>query len=69
MLAGAHVFVAQADADVVIPSDLLQRTWTYLHVDSGAEVTSHRDAGGHGLSPQALDGLNEWLTTRLQEMR
>ena len=60
-LVGRPVLVAQGDADTVIPRELLDRTWGYLHADSGAAVTAHRDAGGHGLSPAALDTLRVWL--------
>jgi phospholipase/carboxylesterase len=64
-LADAPVFVAQGDADAVIPLDLQQRTWAYLHGDSGAQTTSHRDGGGHGLTQPALDALREWLAARV----
>jgi phospholipase/carboxylesterase len=64
-LDGAAVFVAQGDADRVIPLDLQQRTWSYLHIDSGAQTTSHRDGGAHGLTQGALDALNSWLTERI----
>ena len=60
-LAGVPVFVAQGDADTVIPRELLDRTWAYVHRDSGATATGHRDPGGHGISPQALQALGEWL--------
>ena len=64
-LADAPVFVAQGDADAVIPLDLQQRTWAYLHGDSGAQTTSHRDSGGHGLTQPALDALRVWLAERI----
>jgi phospholipase/carboxylesterase len=64
-LDGRAVFVAQGDTDAVIPRDLLDRTWGYLHDESGAEVTSRRDPGGHGISPDTADALSTWLTTVL----
>jgi phospholipase/carboxylesterase len=47
---------------MVIPRELLDRTWQYLHADSGADVRGKRGPGGHGLSQAALDELNRWLT-------
>ena len=64
-LAGRHVFVAQGDADHVIPRELLDRTWTWLHDESSATVTSRRDPGGHQLSAQTAHDLKEWLDERL----
>lgn len=60
-LDGTAVFVAQGDADTVIPRDLLDRTWTYLHEESGARLTGHRDPGGHGLTTGTVDALGGWL--------
>ena len=48
-LAGLPVLVAHGDTDTVIPRDLLERTWTYLHGDAGSTTTGVRDPGGHGL--------------------
>jgi phospholipase/carboxylesterase len=62
-LAGVPVFVAQGNADTVIPRELLDRTWAYLHGDSGADVTSRRDPGGHGITAPTLDELGTWITT------
>ena len=62
-LRGVPVFVAQGDADHVIPRELLDRTWDYLHVESGADVTSYRDEGGHGLTAPGLAALRDWLAT------
>ena len=59
------VLVVHGDADVVIPRDLLERTWTYLHNGSGATTTGFRDPGGHGLSPAALGELRRWLEALL----
>jgi phospholipase/carboxylesterase len=60
-LAGVPVFVAQGDTDTVIPRELLDRTWSYLHEQSSATVTSRRDPGGHGISVETLRELGEWL--------
>jgi phospholipase/carboxylesterase len=60
-LAGLPVFAAQGDQDPVIPRELLDRTWTYLHGDSGAVTTGHRDGSGHALSPDAMVALADWL--------
>jgi phospholipase/carboxylesterase len=64
-LAGAPVLVAQGDADTVIPRELLDRTWSYLHDESGAALTAHRDDSGHALSPGALDALQRWVDALL----
>ena len=56
------VLVVHGDADVVIPRELLDRTWAYLHGDAGSTTTGVRDAGGHGLSATAVGELNRWLT-------
>jgi phospholipase/carboxylesterase len=64
-LTGIPVLVAHGDDDTVIPRELLDRTWQYLHNDSGADVRGVHGPGGHGLSQAALDELNSWLTTAL----
>ena len=63
-LAGVPVFVAQGETDTVIPRELLDRTWSYLHGDSGATVTSRRDPGGHGITAQTLGELGAWIEAR-----
>ena len=60
-LAGLPVLVAHGDADMVIPRDLLDRTWSYLHDDAGSVTTGVRDPGGHGLSPAVVARLHRWL--------
>ena len=64
-LTGVPVLVAQGDADTVIPRELLDRTWSYLHDSSGAALTAHRDPGGHGISAETLAALNGWLERTL----
>jgi phospholipase/carboxylesterase len=60
-LAGAPVLVAHGDSDTMIPRELLDRTWSYLHDESGAVLTAHHDAGGHAISAQTLAVLQGWL--------
>ena len=59
------MLVAQGDADTVIPRELLDRTWSYLHDTSGAVLTAHRDPGGHGISAGTLAVLDGWLERAL----
>lgn len=68
-LAHLPVFVAQGDADQVIPAELLARTWDYLLEESGAPTTAHRDPGGHGLTAAAVAALHDWITHRLNFLR
>jgi phospholipase/carboxylesterase len=60
-LTGSSVLVAQGNQDHVIPRELLDRTWTYLHDESGARVAGHRDPGGHGISAAPVHALSAWL--------
>ena len=64
-LSGKAVLVVHGDSDGVIPRDLLERTWTYLHENAGATTTGFRDPGGHGLSPAAVSELRRWLEALL----
>lgn len=61
-LGGVRVFAARGDHDRVIPVDLLDRTWEYLHGDSGALAVTRRDPVGHELTPITIAALSEWLT-------
>ncbi|ALO98795.1 Phospholipase [Streptomyces hygroscopicus subsp. limoneus] len=63
-LAGVPVFVAQGEYDQVIPRELLDRTWRYLTVESGAPTVARRDPVGHGIARDALDALAGWLSER-----
>jgi phospholipase/carboxylesterase len=63
-LASLPMFVAQGENDRVIPAELLQRTWEYLHGASGAATIGHRDASAHQLSRAALHHLRGWLSER-----
>ena len=60
-LDGVPVLVAHGDADDVIPRELLERTWQYLHDGSGATVVGVRDPGGHGISEGVFAALDTWL--------
>lgn len=67
-LAPTQVFVAQGEADTVIPRELLDRTWTYLREESGARVASHRDSSGHGLGEATIEALSDWLEGVVDEI-
>jgi phospholipase/carboxylesterase len=60
-LADLPVLVAHGDTDTVIPRDLLERTWTYLHDEAGSATTGVRDPGGHGISVAVVTRLSAWL--------
>jgi len=64
-LAGVALFVAQGDADQVIPRELLDRTWDYAVNSSGATLTARRFPNGHGLTEDGVAALAEWLTETL----
>jgi phospholipase/carboxylesterase len=68
-LANLPVFVAQGDADQVIPRELLDRTWHYLHTTSGASTVSRRDPGGHGITAPTLRRLSQWVADALGPRR
>ncbi|GAB3436918.1 hypothetical protein GCM10027517_07750 [Phycicoccus ginsengisoli] len=63
-LANLPVFVAQGEADHVIPRELLDRTWSWLHTESGAPTVGRRDPGGHGLTVGTVRRLAAWLGER-----
>ncbi|MFF1385260.1 alpha/beta hydrolase [Arthrobacter sp. NPDC058288] len=56
------MFVAHGDADAVIPGELLASTWSYLTVESGAQTTSLRSAGGHSIGQNDVTALARWIT-------
>ena len=64
-LAHLPVFLAQGETDTVIPRELLDRTWRYLHTDSGAPTVGRRDPGGHGITAATLHRLGDWVAERL----
>ena len=61
-LAGVPVLVAQGEQDTVIPRDLLDATWAYLTTESGADVTTRRDPGGHAITAATVASLAQWIT-------
>lgn len=63
-LAGVPLFVAQGQHDQVIPRELLDRTWRYATVESGAPTVARRDPVGHGIAREALSALEGWLLDR-----
>jgi len=67
-LANLPVFVAQGESDHVIPRELLDRTWTWLHTESGAPTVGRRDAGGHGLTQATVRRLAAWVAERLNHI-
>jgi phospholipase/carboxylesterase len=64
-LKGVSMFVAQGDADTVIPAKLPDATWRYLGAESGAETTAVRSAGGHRLDAGSSAALAEWVAVQL----
>jgi phospholipase/carboxylesterase len=67
-LANLPVFVAQGETDHVIPRDLLDRTWSWLHAESGAPTVGRRDPSGHGLTPGTVQRLAAWIGERLSHI-
>lgn len=68
-LAHLPVFVAQGEADHVIPRELLDRTWHYLLSESGAPTVAHRGHGGHQLTADAAHQLSDWIAHRLDHVQ
>lgn len=64
-LADTRMLVIHGDQDTVIPRELLDRTWNYLTRESGADTTAVRQPGGHGLSADALAGVERWLREKV----
>jgi len=67
-LIGIPILLAHGLYDDVIPRELQDRTWDYLHRDSGAPVIARREATGHELTPPTVALLAQWLGARLQFM-
>lgn len=55
------VFVAQGEADHVIPAELLSATWYYLRGASGAAATAVKSPGGHHLDRSTAAALATWI--------
>lgn len=64
-LFGLPVFVAQGEQDVVIPRELLDRTWDYINGDSGSPAWSSREPGGHQITQSIAAQLAGWIHERL----
>lgn len=64
-LANLPVFMAQGEADQVIPRELLDRTWEYLLGESGAPTVARRDPGGHQVTGATVHRLSNWLAERV----
>ena len=60
-LAGVEILHAQGLDDQVMPRDLMERTWTYLTEESGANLEACRTNGGHVIAPEVLTALHDWL--------
>ncbi|MFD6327683.1 alpha/beta hydrolase [Streptomyces sp. NPDC058442] len=61
-LTGMPVFWGRDTADQVIPADLVTRTGTWLHEDSGARLEERRYPGqGHGISLPELADASAFL--------
>jgi phospholipase/carboxylesterase len=61
LLVGLDVFLAHKLDDMMIPREYLERTWSYLTVDSGARCDAQHYEGNHGVSPDMLSDLSVWL--------
>ncbi len=66
--ANLPVFVAQGEADHVIPRDLLDATWSYLLRESGAPTVAVREPGGHQITAATVHQLADWIATRLAHL-
>jgi phospholipase/carboxylesterase len=60
-LNGVRMFVGQGALDMVIPSELQQRTWDYLTETSGANTVARRYESGHQLIATEVSDVGEWL--------
>ncbi len=64
-LIGVPVLLVQGAFDEVIPRELQDGTWEYLHRDSGAPVIARREATGHELTTATVTLLAQWIQSRL----
>lgn len=62
--AGSRDPHAQSSNDPVMPADLMARTWSFLHIESGANHETYRTTSGHAMSPEVVSALGAWLTRR-----
>jgi phospholipase/carboxylesterase len=68
-LAGLPVFLARGDDDTRTPPELLDRTWDWLSVHSGAPLWAERGPGGDQLAGDVVAALSTWLGDRLDHLR
>lgn len=61
-LVGVRVFLAQGTNDATIPRDLLEQTWNYLTIESGAQTQAVRYDGEHSISEATLADLAHWIS-------
>ncbi len=60
---GKPVLAVHAEADEVMPAELMSEAWRWVHEESGgATVTSAIVAGGHTISVETAGLLSDWLT-------
>lgn len=68
-LDGVEVLVIHGERDQVIPRDLLDRTWSYLHNESGATLRARQSPGGHEIAADDVVVLSDWLTSLVEARR
>jgi len=59
---GLPVLALHAEADEVMPAELMAQAWRWVHEDSGATLTSGIVPGGHTVGREVGDRLAGWLT-------
>lgn len=59
--AGKPVLALHAEADEVMPAELMAEAWRWVHEESGAQVTGRIVAGGHEVSAESVGLLRSWL--------
>jgi phospholipase/carboxylesterase len=62
-LAGLPMLVTHGYTDTVIPRDLLERTWTYLHDDAGSTTTGVRIPAATAPAPRSSISCRTGSTT------
>lgn len=65
-LTGVPIFHAVGQMDTVIPAELLLRSYEYLSGDSGADLTYLATAVGHGIDPNIIPQLVDWMRKIIQ---
>lgn len=62
-LAGLPTLVVHGARDRTLSTEVLDRTWRYLHDRSGADVVGVRHDGDHDLTPGVARTVGDWLRT------